>query len=241
MDASETLAVTTGGVFTVRASSGTSMVVGTSAYAEMDAFASGDYASLPLKTGFSKKKKVYEPQVFFRYAKRKFSTLELVKLKSRLRILEKAATEAYNNGQLALGKKCEDEWLAKLREAEMAAKGIKHYIEASDLADKKRQIRDGHISDTKLKDFTRAIPKDVLKKLNKARPFFDDFIVYHYWNENAADVKKMTPKEKERMKDPILFGVIRETDRLYFIADWEDEHCDLTFEELTEIIAKKKV
>lgn len=42
------------------------------------------------------------------------------------------------------------------------------------------------------------------------------------------------------MKDPILFGKIKETDKLYFIADWQDEHCDLTFDKLIDFMGKDK-
>jgi hypothetical protein len=40
------------------------------------------------------------------------------------------------------------------------------------------------------------------------------------------------------MKDPVLFGIIKETNKLYFIADWDDEFCNLSFEELADAIGK---
>jgi hypothetical protein len=51
----------------------------------------------------------------------------------------------------------------------------------------------------------------------------------------------MSSEEKQKMKDPILFGYIKETDRLYFIADWEDEYCDLTFDEIVDVIGENKL
>ena len=51
--------------------------------------------------------------------------------------------------------------------------------------------------------------------------------------------QKITPEEKSKMKDPILFGFIKETRRLYFVADWEDEHCDLTFDEICDVVGGK--
>jgi hypothetical protein len=40
------------------------------------------------------------------------------------------------------------------------------------------------------------------------------------------------------MRDPVLFGIIKETDRLYFVADWEDDLCDLSFSEMIDAIGK---
>ncbi len=42
-----------------------------------------------------------------------------------------------------------------------------------------------------------------------------------------------TAADAIREKDPILFGITdRHPDRLYFIADWVDEFCDLTLSQL---------
>lgn len=46
-------------------------------------------------------------------------------------------------------------------------------------------------------------------------------------------------KKTEQKRDPILFGVIRGSDKLYFIADWIDEYCDLTFEKITSQLSKE--
>jgi len=51
----------------------------------------------------------------------------------------------------------------------------------------------------------------------------------------------MTKEEIQKMKDPILFGMIKESNRLYFIDDWEDEYCDLTFDEIIDVIGENKL
>jgi hypothetical protein len=45
--------------------------------------------------------------------------------------------------------------------------------------------------------------------------------------------------EEEKKKDPILFGVIQNSRKLYFIGDWTDEFCDLTLDKMMEIISDK--
>lgn len=38
----------------------------------------------------------------------------------------------------------------------------------------------------------------------------------------------------EKRKDPILFGVIAGSNKLYFIGDWIDEYCDLRFDDVVK-------
>lgn len=179
-----------------------------------------------------------DPRLYFTYVKSKLGLLERMKTERRLKSIEKAFDAACKNGQSALGEKLLNEVVIAARETEIFTKGIKMFIDRADLLKHKHNIRGGHISDTQLKDFTRVIPKDVLAKKEKVKHLFDGFVIYHYWAEGAEDVKKMSPEEKAKMKDPILFGWINENNRMYYIADWEDEYCDLSFDELVDVIGK---
>lgn len=182
------------------------------------------------------------PQLFFKYMKSKFGVLEKMNVQRRIAKIEKAFDEAAANGQDVLAGKFLKECVIEMREAAIAAKGFRYYIEQDDIQKHKRNIRGGHISDTRLEDFTRIIPKDVLAKKKKSEGLFDSYIIYHYWNEkaekNVHEKQKMTSEEKAKMRDPVLFGRINETNRLYFVADWEDEFCDLTFDEMVEVLGK---
>ena len=40
----------------------------------------------------------------------------------------------------------------------------------------------------------------------------------------------LTKREIEAKKDPILFGVIKDSNKLYYIGDWITEDCNLTWE-----------
>lgn len=185
------------------------------------------------------------PTLAFKYIKSKFGLLEGIKLKIRLARLEKAFNQAVDNGQEALGEKFLREVTREARESMIAAKGITKFIERDDINKVKNKIRDGHISDTKFEYFIKVVPKDVLEKKKKTEGIFDGYVIYHYYNpevEKKIEKKlKMTPDEHAKMKDPILFGWIKETNRLYFIADWEDEYCDLTFEELVDVVGENKL
>lgn len=85
-----------------------------------------------------------------------------------------------------------------------------------------------------IKNFVRIIPEDIIKQKLEADKLniFDNYVVLGFDKDDS--MSKMTKKEVEKSKDPILFGVIKGSNRLYFIGEWEDEHCDLTLSEIFE-------
>jgi hypothetical protein len=99
----------------------------------------------------------------------------------------------------------------------------------------KLSINAPDINLTWIKNFIRPIPLDVTKKYLEAQAIdvFDNYVVMHYGD--PTDSVAETEEEIEKRKDPILFGVFRESKRLYFIADWIDEYCDLTLEKLIKL------
>ena len=83
-----------------------------------------------------------------------------------------------------------------------------------------------------IKNFTRMIPCEVIDakvKLDNLK-IFDNYVVMHY--DPDAKSYAMTQQEIEDAKDPILFGVIEGSRKLYFVGDWVDEVCDLTLDAL---------
>ncbi len=85
-----------------------------------------------------------------------------------------------------------------------------------------------------IKNFGRVIPKAVCDQKIKADELcvFDNYVVLHYDKDQKSF--KETHAEREKRKDPILFGVISGTRKLYYIADWIDEYCDLTIKQLVD-------
>lgn len=182
------------------------------------------------------------PLLFFKYVKKKFGTIEGYRMNKRIKNLEKAFYAAIENGQEVLAEKFLTEFSREFRESAIYAKGIKMFIEREDLNRHKHNIRDGHISDTKYSDFTRVIPKSIIAKKKKLEGIFDDFVIYHYWNEEVekkiAKKQRMSDDERRKMEDPILFGTIKESNRLYVIGEWIDSECDLSFEEIASVVGK---
>lgn len=93
---------------------------------------------------------------------------------------------------------------------------------------------------TYIKNFIKVIPDDItkLKKEADNLMIFDNYVIMHYDYNN--DSVSETKEEKEKRKDPILFGVISGSKNLYFIGDWVDDYCDLTLDEIIKKIGGKK-
>lgn len=196
--------------------------------------------SADIKTGTG-----IHPVLAFKYIKKKFGTIEKIFIERRLDKLEKAFYNAVDNGQEMLSQKLLSEIAREQRETLLYACNIRTFVERDAINKVKLNIRGGHISDTLLKNYTRVIPRDVLEKKKKVEHLFDDFVIYHYYNneieQKLEKKQEMSDEEKSAMRDPILFGTIKETNRLYFIADWEDEFCDLTFDEIVDVVATGKI
>ena len=89
-----------------------------------------------------------------------------------------------------------------------------------------------------LSHYTGMIPDDVVeKKINADKLFvFDNYCVMYY--SDGVPVFRATTHEKEvarKAKDPILFGMIRDSRRLYYIADWVSENDDLTLNKFYDV------
>jgi hypothetical protein len=56
-----------------------------------------------------------------------------------------------------------------------------------------------------------------------------------------AEMEANKIAEAERRKDPILFGVIRGSRKLYYLGSWEDEYCDLTLDKFIEQFGEEAI
>ena len=93
---------------------------------------------------------------------------------------------------------------------------------------------------TYLKNFVRPIPQEVVDKIMESNGYevFDNYVIMHY--DPKKEHKKETKKEEAKRKDPIVFGVISGSRKLYYITDWIDEHCDLTLEKFVDTLGTTK-
>ncbi len=230
--------ITTGGTTGGLTGTSTTAFYDTSGYIQwVDGSGNGIVQSADIK-----KAQGLHPELYFKYIKKKFGLLEGMKMERRLKNLQKAFDKAVEAGQDMLAEKVMADVVREAKESAIYAKGFKLFIEKEDIDRFKHKIRNGHISDTQLAKYTRVIPQKVLDKKKKSEGLFDGYVVYHYYEEaveeKLAKKQKMSSEEKSAMRDPVLFGWIKESNRLYFVGDWEDEYCDLTFDEIVDVIGK---
>lgn len=96
-----------------------------------------------------------------------------------------------------------------------------------------------------IKNYARPIPQEVIDKKLKADNLhvFDNYVVLHYDPQKKSYAQTSKEKEIERQKkaDPILFGLIKGSRNLYYVADWIDEYCDLTLDKFLKVTDDKDI
>lgn len=164
-------------------------------------------------------------------------------------------------GQVSAAKKAAMTAKVLKKDLELYDKGITKYVHLDDISKYLDKVQDHSVKIIELRNFPRLIPTEVLMKYMPVKDLFDEaFIVFTDYTEKtekkdtvaAAMGKTSTAAEvekKRKEKDPILFGAIKveeETksmrgntyEKLYYIADWVDDYCDLTFDKLVEEMGK---
>ena len=122
-------------------------------------------------------------------------------------------------------------------ESVLAVNGFNKYITFQEIekmkADGKRMVDIDYIQ-----NFGRIIPNEVVEKKMKCDGFgvFDNYCVMYY--DPSGETYKMTMEAK---RDPILFGLINHSEKLYYIADWVDDKCDLTLEKVAELCTVEEI
>lgn len=145
------------------------------------------------------------------------------------------------------------------REKKLIPLGINSYIYRDDILDflERREVKASNIKIIELEDYTRAIPKEIMKKVSKSRDIFDYYYVLFtdYSNKEAKEHQRIT-KQYKKDNDPILFGTFQKAtiinkgrkiierdinDKFYVVGDWEDEYCDLTLDKFIKMTSKDTV
>lgn len=171
--------------------------------------------------------------LYFKYVKSKFSRSQRDRLEIRLGKLAKLQLECKETGQQALLEEVEAALVNVAREQVLLEKGFDRSLDRSSV--NKFIDAAANVKQCTLESFPRPIPEPVRKLIARAKGLnvFEKYtIVYTDYTGEAA---KKTTAVKVREKDPIIFGIMNcAPTRLYFIADWIDEHCDLTLDKLIE-------
>lgn len=142
-------------------------------------------------------------------------------------------------GQTALVSKLAREMVGNKYESFLASEGYYYVVEEEDVVKFARKSERG-ISIDYIKNFVRPIPDTVADAIIKANNLevFDNYVIMHYDPEGKSYM--YTPKEEIKKRDPIVFGVIAGSKKLYYITDWIDDYCDLTLAKFVDTLKISK-
>src|SRR3990167_2320800 len=191
-------------------------------------------ASTEVGTSMKVEKKSKMPvKIFFKLMKKKMGILQGMSYGSRIKKIQVAIEQADKSGQIAFSEELTKRFFVLLQEAELWALGKKIFLEKTDY-EKFKDKTPRSIALTAFKNYARPIPKKVLEEKAKcdARKIFNAYAVMHY--DEPGTVKETEKERMKREKDPILFGIIESSSRLYFVEEWEDELCDLTLDDIVD-------
>ncbi len=189
--------------------------------------------------------KLRKPEIKRRYTIKQFFTdlhIKSTDLKYTIKNAEKyenALQSAKENGQIALLERLQDlVQVIKYESILLDLKQTKYVTEQQviNFYNKLSAYNKKHLRLDWIKNFGRIIPSDVINYKKEFDNIFDNYVILHYDPEENG--YEMTKAEKEKKKDPILFGVLAKSRKLYYIADWKDEYCDLTLDKMFEVLGE---
>ena len=180
------------------------------------------------------------PSLYFDYVKGLKNKVEFEEYGLIIDNTLKMINKAKITEQTSMAKRLTHQLELALRELEAAKKGFDIFVNRKDIELYISKVEAKAVKIIELSRYTREIPDDIIDKIAEAKEVFDE--MYIMFTDYTKKETKKVAKER-RDKDPILFGAfidkdgekenkIYVEDRLFFIADWVEDKCDLTLEEI---------
>lgn len=179
-----------------------------------------------------------EPKDYFEDLKTKISSIEYEQLETNREFIAKEIEKANKLGQKNLTHKAAFMWEILEKEMVLHATGIRKYVHRQDVVKLIDNIKPKNsVKIVELENYPRSIPDENMEDIIKAKELgvFDVLLILYTDLENEEVNSPAQKAFVARNRDPVVFGMFMEPkinlkhDRLYFITDWEDEFCDLTF------------
>lgn len=192
-----------------------------------------------IKRFFKKEDRVQFDAVSF-FANVKLASKESAETyRDRVEKYLKALHNAKAINQTALLEKLTKEMIVNKYENLLYATGNYYAVTQKQIVDFAKKTEKG-VSLCYIKNYARPIPEDVIEKIGAMNDLeiFDNYVILYY--DPEGETYRETEKEKEKRRDPIIFGVIAGSDKLYYVTDWIDEYCDLTLEKFVDTLGITK-
>jgi hypothetical protein len=61
------------------------------------------------------------------------------------------------------------------------------------------------------------------------------------YKQTKEEYEAQKAAEEAKRRDPIMFGVLKDSRKLYYIGSWEDEYCDLTIDKFIEKFGEEAI
>lgn len=182
------------------------------------------------------------PNAYFKELKEKLVNIDINQIKEDCDLLVNLIEDAKEMGQIDLVENYKALAITLVKERILHKNGYSTYVKQEDIERFILNVKDKVVKICELEKFPRTIPTEVknkfkhIKKLNVCDEYYVLFIDYNKDEQNLTEKEKETRKKN---RDPILFGTFKESmDRFYFIADWEDDICDITLDKMTKVLKK---
>lgn len=186
----------------------------------------------------------YTPTEYFEYIKDKKKITNKESLKELYDTMMVLLEEYEATGQVNAAKKII--WRLEQIEKEqlLLDLNVNTFVYREDIEDYIDHVAKNTVKIIDLESYERSLPSEAVEAVKNTKSIFDSFYII-FTDYTGKEEKKV--EKKRRDKDPILFGAFENESlntmigRLYFIADWVDEYCDLTLDKMVEEmrVAKK--
>ena len=151
-------------------------------------------------------------------------------------------------GQTEMAKELTHQVELALKELDAAKDGFDIFVNRKDIERYIDKVESKCIKIIELNKYEREIPDEVIDRIELAKKHFDQ--IYIIFTDYTKKETKKVAKER-RDKDPIMFGAFHDDtdddssniyieDRMFFIADWKDDKCELTLEEIVRDVKDKE-
>jgi len=191
----------------------------------------------------SETKKEYTPTEYFEYVKGKKEETTKEGLIELYETMMDLLEEYEVTGQKSAAKKIIWRLEQIEKEQELLDLNVNTFVYREDIEDYIDNVAKHTVKIIDLESYERSLPAEAVEAVKKTKHIFDIFYII-FTDYTGKEEKKV--EKKRRDKDPILFGAFENEalntmiGRLYFIADWVDEYCDLTLDKMVNEMRKAK-
>lgn len=193
----------------------------------------------------NEEQKTLDPVDYFSYLKDRRNEMTQGYLEKLYNTILTEADKARKTGQNLLLRRLAYSLDVLSKEAELIEKGINTFVYREDIERYIKSVSKKVVKVIELEYFPRSIPDEVADRIAELKEvgLFDRF--YVVFTDYTGEVESQVAAE-DRRKDPIVFGAFEKLinniwdihDRFYYVADWEDEYCDLTLAKMVDAMSK---